>query len=349
MTLHGRSLDDMPLAAYSSGVVPDEAEEPEPDADPGWSSVPSSSASTYQEAAAAVQPEAAAPEAAVRTGPRFSLPFHLPAVFRRRAPIDAESAPFQPVHRSSEPVQRSFEPVLRSFEPAQAMAAHVAVASGTPSMTAGTGGPRYGATAPAGAAPGASGWAGAAPGGTSFTGVLARVPPRLREPRVVAAGVVAIGLVLLALSILGGGGPSLGGGPSSSQGASASQPIAAPPGNASIEVTSGKIGLYELAGQTGAGPAVESRIDATWGDAAGHTLGLVGLASQGTRTTAADFVLTWTVAAAGGAPVTFKSMAGECTIGMAVTIKAVNGSINCKRLKSTDGNQTIDFRGTYKT
>jgi len=56
-----------------------------------------------------------------------------------------------------------------------------------------------------------------------------------------------------------------------------------------------------------------------------------------------------TSAGLAGSPVTFKSMAGECTIGMAVTIKAVNGSINCKELKSTDGRQTIDFRGSYKT
>jgi hypothetical protein len=47
--------------------------------------------------------------------------------------------------------------------------------------------------------------------------------------------------------------------------------------------------------------------------------------------------------------VTFTSRDKECTIGMAVGVRAVSGSIHCKDLKSADGKHVIDFRGTYTT
>ena len=44
-----------------------------------------------------------------------------------------------------------------------------------------------------------------------------------------------------------------------------------------------------------------------------------------------------------------RSNDGECVIGMAVGVRAVHGSINCKALKSDDGKHLVSFRGTYTT
>jgi hypothetical protein len=46
---------------------------------------------------------------------------------------------------------------------------------------------------------------------------------------------------------------------------------------------------------------------------------------------------------------TFTSRASECTIGMAVGVKAVHGTFVCKSLRSGDGRYRIDFRGEYTT
>jgi len=119
-------------------------------------------------------------------------------------------------------------------------------------------------------------------------------------------------------------------------------------GAASVELTSSPTGTYELTGQTGAGPAVDSQVNATWGDGIGDTLGISGMASAGTRTTDAGFTLTWVTSVA-GAPVTFTSTGGECTIGMAVGAKAVSGTFVCKKLASDDGKKTIDLKGSYRT
>jgi hypothetical protein len=50
-----------------------------------------------------------------------------------------------------------------------------------------------------------------------------------------------------------------------------------------------------------------------------------------------------------GAPVTFTSESSECTIGMAVQSKWVNGTFVCKKLKSDDGKHVVEARGTYRT
>jgi hypothetical protein len=179
---------------------------------------------------------------------------------------------------------------------------------------------------------------------------LANPRAHLRDPRLLLSGVVAVGLILLVLTLLGGG-------PSSSltaAGASPSAPtgpVATPAaiGNASVQVAgSGMSATLELTGVTGTTPAAVSTLDSTWIDQLGNTLVLGGPVSPGTRTTAADFVLSWTVIVK-AAPVTFTSQAGECTVGMAVKAETVTGSFVCKKVKSSDGKYVVGARGTYRT
>jgi hypothetical protein len=334
MTFHERSLDDLPLAAYSTGVVPDEPEELVPDPDlvasepePGLAGATTPEAGIS--AAAAADPSDAAPKAPRR------LSLRVPAL-RRRKVVDAASAPFQPVHPSVAAAGSFAPPMTAAPISVAPMAAGSSFAAstlaapsyGTPSITVPVGAPA----------------ADAKP-----LSVLGRDPRALlRDPRVLAGGVVAIGIVLLGVSLLGGGGPSSGaGGPGSSQGTSVAQPTELP-GGASVELTSGLRGTYELTGQTGAGPAVDSQVNATWGDGTGDTLGISGMASAGARATDTNFVLTWSTFV-GGAPVRFTSNDGECVIGMAVGAKAVSGSFVCKKLTSDDGKKTIDLKGSYRT
>jgi hypothetical protein len=270
MTLQGRSLDDLPLAAYTTGMQPD---------------------------------------------PRLE---------------DAEPDP------ASTP-----EPVARS---AAATASHAAGSDGQLDLS----------TEPGGA-------------GTLTAGRLGRglpqMPPlpalpvwlahpraHLRDPRLLLTGVVAVGVILLALSLVGGGAGPLGAAVASPT-PGAPVVVATPEpvrGEASVEATGKLPGSFVLTGMSGFGPAVGSHIDATWSDVSGATLGLAGLASPGTRTTDARFVLTWTIPVE-GVPVTFTSDAGECTVGMAVQPKSVTGSFVCKKLKSPDGKLVVDARGTYRT
>jgi hypothetical protein len=170
----------------------------------------------------------------------------------------------------------------------------------------------------------------------------------LRDPRVLAGGVIVVGLGLLAFSLLGGGGPATGStGPKGTQDAGAVAPTAAP-GNASVELTDAMPGIHALTGASGAGAALSGQINATWTDPTGDSLGISGPASQGTRTTDPSFVLSWTMLI-DNQSVTFTSRASECTIGMAVGVKVVHGTFVCKKLRSGDGKHAIDMRGTYTT
>ena len=335
MSFHGRSLDDQPLAAYSTGVNPDEDETLDELADPAD---PPARPLTQQDIAAALAESTApaAPPAAIKPRRSFRLPsVKLPSLGGGKKAALEQAAPFQPAAQTavapigpasgfpavSGPVgqQAAFQAVSQPIsqpisKPAkQAKARAVVVgAPGTPA------------------------------------GIRGRVPRvLLRDPRILAGGAIVIGLALLGISLLGGGGPNAGaGGPGSSQDTTAVQPTAPVLGNASVELTRGAIGTYPLTGATGSGPAVNSQVNATWTDPLGQSLGLSGLASQGTRTTDPNFVLTWTMFVDGSA-VTFTSRAGECTIGMAVAVKAVHGTFVCKNLKS--GDHEIDLRGSYTT
>jgi hypothetical protein len=352
MSFHGRSPDDLPLAAYSTGVAPDEDDALDPNADPD---LPPPPALTQHDLAAAlagqppapVQPVAPAPRRGFRM-PSMKLPSLNLGLGRGRAAALEQAAPFKPVpgavvapaaaapadpppvyHAVAGPGQQAaFQAVSQPAPaPSRSVAQPMAKPAKQPKM-------RKVTVAPPGAP----------------AGLRGRSPQALlRDRRILAGGVVVIGLALLGFSMLNGGGPGSGsGGPTKSQDTTAVLPTPAVLGNASVEVTAGGTGTFALTSATGSGPAVNSRIDATWTAPTGESLGLAGMASQGTRATDPNFVLTWTMLI-DGTSVTFTSRAAECTIGMAVGAKTVHGSITCKALKSADGKHRIDFRGAYTT
>jgi hypothetical protein len=168
----------------------------------------------------------------------------------------------------------------------------------------------------------------------------------VRDPRILAGGVIAIGLVVLLFSLLGGGGPSNGllAGASPSAGTT----VVAAPGEASLTLTRALPGTYALTGATGFGKPVDDQLDSSWTDATGSSLALTGRVASVTRTTGKDLVLTLTMIVA-GRPVTFTSDGGECTVGMAVKVFSVTGSFVCPELVSDDGKITVKANGTYET
>jgi len=338
MSLNGRSLDDLPLAAYTTGVVPDEDETLDPDVDPDLVAPPALTQQDLAAALAETTAAAAAPAEKKARGPRPS--FKLPSLRRSKVAALQQSAPFQPVaaaaggHAAAVPSFQAVSaapPAAQAFQPVASFQAA----------------PAFDAVSRPGVAP-TPGMPKAPPAGAA--GLRSRGLPRLalRDPRVLAGGVIVIGLALLGFSLLGGGGPATGStGPTGSQGTGGLAPTAAP-GNASVELTDAMPGIHALTGATGSGAAVNGQINATWTDATGDSLGLSGPASQGTRTTDPTFVLSWTMLI-DNQPVTFTSRASECTIGMAVGVKVVHGTFVCKQLKSGDGKHEIDMRGTYTT
>jgi hypothetical protein len=331
MGFQGRSLDDLPLAAYTTGVAPDEDAAVDPATDPAADpDLVAPHPMTQQEIAAALADSVSnaigPPEKKARR-PRASL--KLPSLRRSKAAALQQAAPFQPVGAGA-PAPSSFQAVSAGG-PAAATFQPVASFQATPAFEPVT----HPAVAPK-------------PGQPKALKVKRTLPPlSLRDPRILAGGVVVIGLALLGFSLLGGG-PAGGSGPVATQDAAAIVPTAPPVGNASVELTGTLAHIYPLTGATGAGPAVESQLNATWTDPAGESLGITGLASQGTRTTDPNFVLSWTMLI-DHQSVTFTSRASECTIGMAVGIKVVHGTFVCKNLKSGDGKHEIDMRGTYTT
>lgn len=267
MPIQGRSADDLPLAAYSTGVDP----ETEPAIDPP--------------ATANVAPSPAAPRVAP---PRAAAPAFT------RSPGEPPADPF-----------------------GQAAPARAAVAT------------------PAAQPP--------------FLEVLRNPRGNARDPRLLLSGVVAIGLVLLVVSLLGGGAakgqatalesPGAGGG---------AVATAAPAGAVNVEFTGAFSGTFDLTGMTGTGRPSGTTMASTWGDSAGDALALGGPVSAGTRATDSGFVLSWTVMIKGQA-VKFTSSAGECVIGMAVKMTTVSGSFTCHQVKSADGKLLVSASGTYRT
>jgi hypothetical protein len=182
-----------------------------------------------------------------------------------------------------------------------------------------------------------------------FAELLRNPRANARDPRLLLSGVIGIGVVLLALSLLGGGGAK---GPAVAN-ASPSAPAAvvataAPAGDASVEVTGALTGTYALTGVTGTGHPGGASMESSWGDPLGDVLALGGTVSAGTRTTATDFVLSWTLMV-DGKTVTFTSKAGECTVGMAVKPSTVSGSFTCHKVRSADGKLVVGATGTYRT
>jgi hypothetical protein len=170
-----------------------------------------------------------------------------------------------------------------------------------------------------------------------------------RDPRLLLGGVIAIGVVLLGVSLLGGG-PAKGQGTALASPSAPTGPVitAPPAGDASVEFTGAVKGTFDLAGLTGGGRPSGASMASSWSDPVGDALVLGGPVSSGTRTTDTDFVLSWTVMV-GGKAVTFTSKAGECIIDMAVKPTTVSGSFTCHKVKSADGKLVVGATGTYRT
>jgi hypothetical protein len=352
MSFHGRSPDDLPLAAYTTGVAPDDDGGPDAYEDPDLAPPP---ALTQQDLAAALAGQPPSAVLPVSPAPRrgFRLPsIKLPSLSlglgRGRAAALEQAAPFQPVPGAAvgptAAAPADPPPVYHAVAGPGQQAAFQAVSQPAPALSRSVAQPM----AKPAKQPKMRKVTVGAPGAPA--GLRGRLPQALvRDPRILAGGVVVIGLALLGFSMLKGGGGNPGaGGPGSSQDNTGALPSAAILGNASVEMTAGGTGTLMLTSATGAGPAVDNQVNATWTDTLGQSLGLVGLASQGTRATDANFVLRWTMLI-NGAAVTFTSNDGECVIGMAVGPKAVHGSVNCKDLKSDDGKHVVAFRGSYTT
>lgn len=271
-------MDDLPLAAYSTGVIPDESAE-------------------FTDAPGALD-ESDAPGQSGRT---ISVPL--------------EIGPSTEMPASGDPLDP-----LMAAAPTSTIAARLPALPAMPAI------------------PALPDW-------------LAHPRANVRDPRLLLSGVVAVGVVLLALSLLGGGGsPSgLAGADASPSALAGPGTTQAPGGNASVEVAgTGVTATLGLAVVAAAAPVTAGTVSSTWNDALGNALALEGPVSAGTRTTAADFVLRWTVIVK-AAPVTFTSRAGECTVGMAVKPQMVTGSFVCKKVTSDDGKYVVGARGTYRT
>jgi hypothetical protein len=266
MPLNGRSADDLPLAAYSTGVDP----ESEPD---------------FEQPTATTGEETFGVAAAHAAAPAFDRPLagdDLPA-----DPFGQAAPPHDPIGSATD--RPPFRELLRN--------------------------PRANA----------------------------------RDPRLVLSGVIGVGVVLLALSVLAGGGAK---GPAAADASPTAPAFAfasvAPVGDASVELTGALKGTFALTGVQGAASGPLATMDSSWGDTKGNTLALDGSVSAGTRTTDPTFVLSWTVMVEGKA-VSFASKAGECTIGMAVKPSTVSGSFVCHKVKSVDGKFVVGASGTYRT
>lgn len=328
MSFQGRSPDDLPLAAYSTGAVADEPDDEIVDE-------PSHPLSQQEAVALAMgidapakaepakpDPEpAAGPRAARR--PRLSLPRpslprpSMPAMprlgFRSRTAAVAES----PFH---------IEP------PAMTMSvAHVPTA--TPPTT-----PR---------AIGVPGQAWRLDLGDLRTKLR---DPRtaVRDPRVVFGGLIGIGVVLLGVSLLGGGNSAGGPGPGASASAGPGIGVPTGPGPATLQVTGRVDGSFTLTGTAGFGKPTDGQLASTWADTEGRALSITGRVGSGMRTTSGDLVLSVTVLV-DGSPVTFVSEDAECFVNMAEKMANVTGSFVCEELTSDDGRVELKITGTYQT
>jgi hypothetical protein len=385
MTYQGRSPDDQPLAAYSTGAVPDQLEDELP---------PEAPHLTQQEAIALAmgidQPQPAPePEAEPkrRSGPRFSLPrLRLPKLglpSRPAADASVESAPAMDVMAPemapppmaprpamapppmgpptmAPPAMAPRPPIAPpSVAPAPRIArgrtaASSVAAPALPPLMASAGASASASMASALPPLMASGGAAALPVRSARRGfalpklgALPRTPrAAVRDPRVLAAVAVVVGIVVVLVGLTGRGGP-LGGGATDAS-PSPVAPVVAPPGAATLTLTGDVTGEYSLTGSTGTGRPADDHLDSSWSDTTGTSLALTGRAGSGTRTTAEGLVLTLTVLV-NGSPVTFTSEDGECTVGMAVQPTTVRGSYVCKDLTSADGKLVVKATGTYQT
>lgn len=316
MSNQGRSLDDLPLAAYSTGVVDDEPDE-ETVAEPSHLSQQEAIVLAMgAEPPPSTEPGPAAARGGARALPRMSMPRpSLPRLprFGGRARAAAES-PFSVASPAlAMPVAQypTSPPVAPPMSPAR-------------------------------------------PGGSrrvDLTGLgttLRNPRAAARDPRVLFGGVIAVGVVLLGVSLLGGGNLAGGAGATASASPAPGAVVATTPGPGSIQVSGDFDAAFDLTGSAAVGKPADGQLLATWADGAGTSVTLTGRIGSVTRTTTSELTLAVTVMR-NGVPVTFTSEAGECTIGMAEKMFNVAGGFVCPKIKSDGGRFTVKLTGTYQT
>lgn len=342
MTFHGRSPDDLPLAAYSTGVVDDEPDEEIVDE--------ASHPLSQQEAVALAmgieappKPEPERPEsepAAPQTGsgrPRLSGPrLSLPRLSLPRMSMSRPSLPAMPRlgfrGRAAAVADSPFhlEPPAMSMSVAHVPAAMPVATSAATSRSTGVRGRHWRLD-------------------LGDVGTKLRNPrTAVRDSRVLFGGLIAIGVVLLGVSLLGGGNSAGGPGPGASASAAPGIGVPAGPGPATVQVSGRVDGSFTLTGTAGFGKPTDGQLASTWADSAGTALSLTGRMGSGTRTTSGELVLSVTVVV-DGAPVVFLSEDGECTVGMAEKMSNVSGSFVCKELTSADSRMKLKITGNYQT
>jgi hypothetical protein len=183
---------------------------------------------------------------------------------------------------------------------------------------------------------------------SAATSLPARVIHLLRTSRLAAgagfAVVIVIGLVLLS----GGGASPAATAATPTKGPTPAPTIVPPSGDATLTVTGAATGSFTLGGLAGGQHLDATTVSLAWGDAQQTTVSIAGPLDRGTRTTDERLVLTIGVLVA-GQPVTFTSIAGECTVGMAQVGTKVQGSFTCHKLKGPDGKLMIEASGTYRS
>jgi hypothetical protein len=304
MSYHGRSLDDLPLAAYSTGMV---EEEPDEEAE-------SETARPAMDARAAalsiVEPQAAAAASAVSAAAGAPT---LPAAAAAAGPAAAAYRP---------PFAAPGTPVDPPADEAAAPEAGARRRFALPRRPALSLRPQ------------------------AWLSTLPRDPrAAIRDPRVLAGGVVVGALVLFTLFGRGAAPGAATPGATASPSAIVATPV---PGAVTASLSGAVSGEIGLTGTAGFGHPAGGQLASTWTDGKGSSLTMTGEASAGTRPTGPDLVLTWTLVVK-GTPETFTSDGGECVVGMAVKPSTVSGSIECRRLKSDDGKLMLNVSGTYRT
>jgi hypothetical protein len=345
MTFHGRSPDDLPLAAYSNGTVADEPAE-EIDAEPAHPLSQQEAVALAMGIEAPPRPDpenAEAEPAAARRGsgrprPRLSLPrpslprLSVPAMprlaFRSRAAAVADS----PFHLEPPSTAMSVAQVRAALPAAVPAPMRAAVPAAMPAAT-----PR------ASGVPGRTWGLDLGDLGTTLRNPRAAV----RDPRVLFGGVIAIGVVLLGGSLLGGGNAP-GPGPDASASAAPGIGVPAGPGPATVVVAGRIEGTFNLMGSAGFGKPTDGQLASTWADSEGRGLSVTGRVGSGMRTTSDDLVLSVTVLLDGTA-VTFVSKDAECFVNMAEKMANVVGSFVCEELTSADGRTKVKITGTDQT
>jgi hypothetical protein len=335
MSFKGRSPDDLPLAAYTTGVTDDEPDEDI--AEPSQLSQQDAIALAMGiEPASAAEPVAAASAGGVAI-PRPSMPsLTLPRLALPRLSLPRLSLPRFAVPRFS----RGLSPRREAPVPAVAAESPFEISPATLAMSVAHAAP----LAPAAVArPGRTRRLDAGDVGATLRN------PRIaaRDPRVLFGGMIGIGVVLLGLSVLGGGSPRgvvTGASPSAPPGAG----VPTTPGPGTIQVAGDFEATFTLTGTVAIGKPADGLLAATWGDGAGSSFTLTGPVASNMRTTSPGLTLAVTVMR-NGAPVTFTSEAGECTIGMAEKISNVTGSFVCPEIRSNGGRFTVKLSGSYQT